>query len=201
MDGDIFVASEITRKYPVRFSTYLKNRPIPSTLTRSFLRRFRSHSLLWAAKANAPLPTTSQKPLLWNIPFFAACPDTSELLSRKWCFLQQSGKLLLKEVTGRSKLHHSVRDPLAIFVFLVDFSIFLVEVCRDVTSSPGFFLPRRQESGKLFPGSLPHWPLKSKMAASDRMNARGWPRNRSASNAGKYMSGPQGTQIDRTVRL
>lgn len=40
-----------------------------------------------------------------------------------------------------------------------------------------------------------------KMAVNERVNARGWPRNRAASNAGKYMTGPQGAQVDRTVRL
>lgn len=32
-------------------------------------------------------------------------------------------------------------------------------------------------------------------------NARGWPRSRAASNAGKYMTGPQGITGERTVRL
>ena len=63
-------------------------------------------------------------------------------------------------------------------------------------------------ANKKYERSLVNWfsvsPSQStgiKMAATAGMNARGWPRNRAPSNAGKYMTGQQGTQIDRTVRL
>lgn len=129
------VMNNAWREHHTTFSTHLKNRPIPSTWTRSFLRCFRSQSLLLAARATVPPPTKSHKPLFINIPFLAGFDDTSELLSLNWLLLQQSGKLLLKAATGSWKLDQSVRDLAAIFhglfhvfVFLVDIPFLLLEV-------------------------------------------------------------------------
>ena len=164
----------------------LKKRPIPSIWTRSFLRCFRSHSLLWPARPAVPLPTKSQKSHLWYLSLFAVCFELSELANRSWYLPQLSAKL----VTER----HQQDDPAAIFYLLLDLTIHV----SYITS----------HASKKYERSLVNWfsvsPRQStgiKMAATAGMNARGWPRNRAPSNAGKYMTGQQGTQIDRTVRL
>ena len=101
--------------------TCLKNLPIPSTETRSLLRCLASHNLLWyAVKPNIDVqpPQKSQKPLLWNSPFFAEYSNASVLLSLNWLILQQCVKLFLKPTTGRCKLDQTVRDPAAILFLL-----------------------------------------------------------------------------------
>ena len=113
----------------------LKKRPIPSIWTRSFLRCFRSHNLLWAARPAVPLPTKSQKIHFWYPPLFAVCFELSELANRSWYLPQLSTKL----VTER----HQQDDPAAIFYLLFD----LDNSCLIHSNSRKYKV--REESGKL----------------------------------------------------
>ena len=72
-----------------------------------------------------------------------------------------------------------------------------------VTEPPSLFFVHIFQTFVLDLVCADDWSLEPrvKMAVNERVNARGWPRNRAASNAGKYMTGPQGAQVDRTVRL
>ena len=94
---------------------HLKNLPIPSTWTRSFLRCFRSQSLLNAAKVKALVPAKSHNPLLWRTLFPPVWRVQSELFSLKLYFLQQSSKWPLKETGGRRILHHGANTVMLYF--------------------------------------------------------------------------------------
>lgn len=111
-----------------------------------------------------------------------------ELIGRnfQWHFLQINEKLLLEAAKGRPRLAQIIREVAAIVkVFQASSSCNLLEVFGDREV--------RECSQEV-------WGRK-KINMAANANARGWPRSRAASNAGKYMTGPQGIPGERTVRL